>query len=80
MWFMMRLYMCMFVFLNIHIRTLSQATWATQGSRMICMLLDGYYYYYYMWQCISIRMSGGLQFKRGPPSLPAFLWGFCGVD
>ena len=35
------------------------------------MLLDGYYYY--MWQCISIRMSGGLQFKGAhPPSLLFF--------
>lgn len=43
------------------------------------MLLDGYYYY--MWQCTSIRMSGGLQFKGAlPPSLWLFALGFICVS
>ena len=42
------------------------------------MLLDGYYYY--MWQCTSIRMSGGLQFKGAHPPSLVFFGGFCGVN
>ena len=40
------------------------------------MLLDGYYYY--MWHCLSIRMSGGLQFKGAHPPSLLFFGGFCG--